>query len=464
MYSFIRPARALLAASPALCSLACGGAQSPPTAPTTSGTRSLSISGATTLNRGATSQLTVTETAGTTSGTTTTTPASVVWQTHDTGVATVSAAGVLTAVSVGKTLVSATADGLLAQSVVTVESTTTGAPGAAITACGTITAPGSYVLVQDLGGTSPCVSFSNTANVQLDCQGHSVNGLTLSGVSGATVQGCTVSDKLTLTSVTSVTLSRSTVQSDVVVNQSSSVIIADDTLSSVRANASSGVQVLRDTVATFGALYGVWLTGGMNNQVLQSTFSGGWTGSGETGSDDGVLLVNETGDTIQNNTITNFFDMAVEGADAVSNTTIADNTASNLGNFGIGSGWCTAWTNNIVRGNHISNAERLGWFKYELDGLHCGLTVPSPTFTGNQFIGNVFRNSTVPISSVLEVDMSGNVSGNLVQGNDFGPNNGPYLNPLSGFIDGGGNVCGPTNPVISNCPCTGGVSTSRARR
>jgi hypothetical protein len=49
--------------------------------------------------------------------------------------------------------------------------TTSGAPGTAIAACGVITVPGAYVLVQDLGGVSPCVSFSNTAHVQLDCQG-----------------------------------------------------------------------------------------------------------------------------------------------------------------------------------------------------------------------------------------------------------------------------------------------------
>jgi hypothetical protein len=62
---------------------------------------------------------------------------------------------------------------------------------------------------------------------------------------------------------------------------------------------------------------------------------------------------------------------------------------------------------------------------------------------------------------MLRVDMSGTVSGNLVQGNDFGPNNGPYLIPLSGFIDGGGNVCGPFNPAVSNFPCTGSTSVSR---
>jgi hypothetical protein len=36
------------------------------------------------------------------------------------------------------------------------------------------------------------------------------------------------------------------------------------------------------------------------------------------------------------------------------------------------------------------------------------------------------------------------VSGNRVQNNDFGvSSHGPVLTPIDGFIDGGGNICGP---------------------
>jgi Right handed beta helix region/Bacterial Ig-like domain (group 2) len=463
---FSRPASRLIralaatAAGLALSSLACGGSSTQtPTSPTTSGTRFLSISGATTLNPGATSQLSATVTVGTASGSTTTTAASVTWQTRDAGVATVTAGGLLTGVSVGQTLVSASADGLFAQAAVTVKVTTTGAPGTVITGCGAILTPGAYVLEQDLGVTSPCVSFSNTSNIQLNCQGHTVFGLALTNVSGATVQECTVTDKVTMTNVTSITLSRSTIGS-VVVSNSSAVVIADNTLGSVLASSSSGVQVLRDTIAASSATYAVFLSGGMNNLVLQSTLTGGWTGIGHTGADDGVAIVNETGDTVQGNTINSFFDTAIEGVDSVSNTTIADNTGSNLGFFGIGSFWCTSWTNNIIRGNHFSNAKSFGFFTYDRSGSKCGVTVPQPGFSGNQFIGNVFRDSTVTKSPMLEVYMSGSVSGNLIQGNDFGPNDGPQLVPLSGFVDGGGNVCAPMNPAISNFPCTGGTSVN----
>lgn len=64
----------------------------------------------------------------------------------------------------------------------------------------------------------------------------------------------------------------------------------------------------------------------------------------------------------------------------------------------------------------------------------------------------------------MSVSVPGTVTGNLLQGNDFGPNDGPNLDPSSGFIDGGGNVCGPLNPAISNFICTGSPEAGAARR
>jgi hypothetical protein len=55
----------------------------------------------------------------------------------------------------------------------------------------------------------------------------------------------------------------------------------------------------------------------------------------------------------------------------------------------------------------------------------------------------------------MSVNGPATVTGNLLQGNNFGPNDGPNLTPLSGFIDGGGNICGPLNPALSNFVCTG---------
>jgi hypothetical protein len=72
----------------------------------------------------------------------------------------------------------------------------------------------------------------------------------------------------------------------------------------------------------------------------------------------------------------------------------------------------------------------------------------------NSIDGTLHRNGGAGAS--MAISMSGTVSGNLIQDNDFAAYDGPKLLPLSGFIDGGGNICGPLNPILSNFPCTGG--------
>jgi hypothetical protein len=46
--------------------------------------------------------------------------------------------------------------------------------------------------------------------------------------------------------------------------------------------------------------------------------------------------------------------------------------------------------------------------------------------------------------------MASAVVGNLLQNNDFGTNAGLQLAPLTGFVDGGGNMYGPLNAALSN--------------
>lgn len=84
-----------------------------------------------------------------------------------------------------------------------------------------------------------------------------------------------------------------------------------------------------------------------------------------------------------------------------------------------------------------------------------GWTTP-PVFSGNQFIGNVFRSPVGLIIPRMTVEINGTVSNNLLENNDFGSSDGPFLMPLSGFADGGGNICGPLSPALSNFVCTGG--------
>jgi|SRR5579864_2443062 len=415
------------------------------TSPSPSATTSLSISGATALTLGLTSQLTALTSLGAavTSG--------VTWQSKAPAVATVSATGLLTATGLGTTTITASTTTASGSATIVVAS---GNTVTTISACTQVTSPGQYVLSGDLPGLGfgGCLVFSGLAGAQLDCGGHAVNAMSLSNVSAMTIRNCVVMGNIRMTVVNTVTVTNCTVING-----------------SPWATNGSNVDIVSDTITMTGTglAAAVILEGGTNNQVRQNTMTGGYDGSkSNVGTDDGIVLQNETGDTIQGNTISAFYDMGVEGVDVVSNTTVANNTFSNLGASGVGSYWCTSWTGNVIRGNQVSATPTLTLAGYNV-GTLCGSVQAAAVFSGNQFAGNVFRNPspgtlggptgpTTVTGPSMYVQMSGTVMGNILQANDFGSNAGPSLIPLTGFIDGGGNICGPLDPTVSNFPCTGG--------
>lgn len=267
---------------------------------------------------------------------------------------------------------------------------------------------------------------------------------------------------LGLTNSTGVTINNCTAGSGQIVG-GSAITVAYSTFSAVANGFSvtngTGVEFISDTVtAVFGEA--ILLQNGRNNEVLQTTITGGYDGnSRQVGADDGIALENESGDTIQGNTISNFFDAGIEAADALMGSTIASNTLSNIGTAGIASYWCTDWTQNVIRGNTVSMSPLLIEVLYQTQAPQCQAPFAPSGFAGNQFIDNVFRSPIVGLGPAgpqgrMQVHLvSGSITGNLLQGNDFGTNDGPSLTPLSGFVDGGGNLCGPLNPVFSDFPC-----------
>jgi parallel beta-helix repeat protein len=219
---------------------------------------------------------------------------------------------------------------------------------------------------------------------------------------------------------------------------------------------SGNTVTVTNCVVTASAINGMNLSDGTNNRILQSTITGGYPGGpASVGADDGIVLVYETGDTIQGNTISNFFDAGIEGADTVANTTFASNTITNTGANGIGTYWCTNWTNNVVRLNNVSQSGVMFYADYQTDPTKCGAGPPSANFTGNSFIGNRFRSpvqGTVPVvfqGMVATFGAGVPVSGNLIQGNDFGTQGCPLVSPVPGFIDGGGNICATPSVTAS---------------
>jgi hypothetical protein len=395
------------------------------------------------LTPGLTTQLTL--------ASTTSPPSAVVWQSKSPAVATVSPTGFVTAISLGTALVTATAGGATAQAPIIVEppdTTTT-----AVTGCRNVVTPGRYVLGADIPATGrQCVTIIGVASVEFDCAGHAVGDVFVSNASAVTISNCTITDSqpVLMTSVNAVTVDHCVLTSTgavgMIVTSGWNVAFVQDTVATSQDRTASSIS----------------FSGGGNNRVINSTLTGGYDGGeDESGTDDGIVIRNETNDTIQGNTITHMFDMGVEGVAAVTNTLIADNTFTANGITGVGALWCTSWTNNVIRHNAVSQTPTLAFFGYQV-GAFCGATQLPGMLSNNQFVGNVFTSPaqggfTGPFASTrMSISIPGTVTGNLLQGNDFGPNDGPSLTPLSGFIDGGGNICGPLNPALSNFACTGG--------
>jgi len=410
---------------------------------------------------GQTSQLTATTSAGAvvTSG--------LSWQTASVSVAVVSASGLVTATGPGTTTITATTTAPAASGVVTMFVAQPGNPTATITTCQVIQKSGPYVLSSDLSqnGFAPCLQVGSVAGVQIDCRGHMVSGLQLTTVNTVTVSNCSVTGRVNMTNVANVAVTNCTLENGVNVTTGSSVVIANSTISAslnpVFVTNGIGVELLQDTITSAFGAAAVQFANGTADQVVLATITGGYDGgSAEVGTDDGILLTNETGDSITGNIVSGFFDTALEGVARVANATVANNTFSNIGTTAIGAYYCANWTGNVIRGNRVSLAPSMALMS-DQDGAFC--TTPPPVFSGNQFIANQFRNpiaglggSLGPAPRMTVIFVPGTAAGNLLQNNDFGMNDGPRLAPLSAFTDGGGNICGPQNPALSNFVCTGG--------
>jgi parallel beta-helix repeat protein len=451
-----------------IASAACGG----PTGPTTS----VSITGTSVLTAvGQTSQLIAKDTNGADI------TRVVTWQSSNTAVATVSASGLVIATGLGETTIQATYQSTSSLFAVFVgaQSVTT------VTACGFLSAPGTYLVTADLTTSPGSLSCLNVtiSNIQLNCQGHAVSNITIaSGLSGLAIANC-ITSILAATQVTNLSVIGSTL-TQVVLTAASGAAIQNNTFGNTSGFAgvtlaeSSGAVVRNNTFngpsGVAGRNAAIVLHDGMNNQVIGNTINGFYDGGPtENGVDDGVLLSNESGDLVQGNTISNCFDTGVEGLDSLTNTTIADNTMTNIGASGVATYWCTHWLNNVIRDNSVS--ETPGLFKAVYSqGTNCGSQVAPIAFSNNQLVGNRFRDPAAGYGSAVVIvaprmivslgASSSVITANLLLGNDFGSEEGPELMPLNGFIDGGGNICAPLSASsAANFACSSGTANRLAR-
>lgn len=335
---------------------------------------------------------------------------------------------------------------------------TPGPAGPAV--CGTLSNAGAYTMSADIGFGSKqlCLTIS-TSNVTLDCAHHTINGFVQIGdnMANVAIQNCVMAGMFILKGVSNVTISNSTILASEIFGTigASNVIVSNSTMSSpVFVVSSHNVALNHNQIAMTGGRPSAvaYFQNGGQNQVIGNVLDGFYTGHDLTGegldapgADDGVVLDNEVGDTVRDNTIQHVFDAGIEGVDTVSAATIANNEVTHAILDGIGSYWCTHWENNTISGNRVSDSQAAVNIVFQVGSLCNQVPMPSGQFSGNTIAGNSLRNPLGPSPAGISVSLGqlgSSVSLNSVIGNDVGT--APIiLLPGAGFAVGAGNVCGP---------------------
>src|SRR5579862_3153870 len=321
----------------ALVSTACGSSSTSPSSVITS----LSISGAATLAAiGQTTQLSATVTFS--GGKAQDVTGSVAWASSNTAVATVSSAGLVTALAFGTATISATYQGRQASQPLILS------PSARqISACGAFSGPGPFSVTADVGGAvNGCLTFTNSVSGQLLCQGHDVSSVMVSNAQGFLIQNCAMHAGATGTLN--------------ILGSNNVTVDSIDVLGTVRVSASLNTVIMHSTIrypllpaggGSFPAA-ALDLQAGQGSRITQNTIDGGWDGNLATyerqGCDDGILMFDETNPLVTGNTIQNVFDAGIEASGPnVVTAVVQNNSISHAGTTGIGGYYVSGWQNSV---------------------------------------------------------------------------------------------------------------------
>ena len=280
-----------------------------------------------------------------------------------------------------------------------------------------------------------------SSNVSLDCKGHTINGTVSvsSALSNVAIANCQMNGLSEVQNASGLSITSSTIKSTIVFFDSSNLKLDGDTISTS--------PNLGDNSAV------IYVAGGQNNVITNNTLDGGYHGSDQSGqghdaassnTDDGIVIIDATGDTISGNAISNVYDAGIEGVNGVRSSTITNNSITNALYAGISSYHCTAWDGDTISGNTVAQSETALEFVWQKDAKCDTARNPpsSPSFTNNTMTNNSL---TGPVGAYYAVYITFD-AGSAVSGNSYSNNRiqGPVLlSPLSGFSVGGGNSCSP---------------------
>jgi hypothetical protein len=302
-----------------------------------------------------------------------------------------------------------------------------------ISACQEINRPGDYVLSGDIHAgvlsDSGCLNVHDTASVNIDCQGHTINtpaGVKFENVQNFSLKNCVIVGlgspnpyPLVVRTSRDGTISNNTlgeINSNVVytfnIDRGDGLLISENRINSVlqqylsKDNTISANTFVSPVSLVRGKIIPgcVISTFGTNNLITGNTIDGRAIGGGvsvadDSGADDGIILMDESATTVSNNSIRNVWDAGIEWLGLLDRVTIIGNTITNALYTGIGGWYFMGLAHSTISRNIVSRTPRLFVISRTYGLRPAGYDPRNPSapekaiyFTNNRFESNVLAN------------------------------------------------------------------------
>lgn len=373
--------------------------------------------------------------------------------------------------------------------------TVTAAPAAItiLSSCGEITKSGNYSIVNDLSATNvPCLNIRDTQDVHINCNNHLIAGknfeaaVQIKNVENFSIESC----RLSMPSIKEgATVAISDAKNGEVKNNhidgesmtaytSTNLVIKNNAFTSIYHQSYTSKSVIENNTFILNPEISpggvIALDFGEHNRISGNYINGlakGLSNDEKLHSDDGIILLDERYDLIENNTIDNNYDCGIETEGFITSTTIQGNIIKNIGYCGIGAWFWSSWLNNTVFNNTVNDSPSLFQF-YRVHGMRpAGFDVPYGRQPADQnlfFKDNVFSNNKLVNQrsqakvGIIDIEMNPQgslgsmgerlptaqeviIGNNKFSNNDFGSLASVVFFPVSMIVDGGGNICGKTS-------------------
>lgn len=373
-----------------------------------------------------------------------------------------------------------------------------------LAACTELTTPGSYRLSADIGTVQgSCISIHDVQDLQLDCANHRISGevsaasaLEIRNVRNFSIRNCVLSTfTLEISDSSAGSFSHNTLFSSTVglpnveinARHASAVVFDNNTIAGTLQQfygvgntvSNNHLTAAPGANSVAGMVLSNW---GTHDRIFGNTMDGSWSGSGQNGADDGIILTDNDDAVVENNTINNTWDCGIEWMGTLTRATIRGNHVVNSANCAIGGWYWASLSDSVIADNTADRTANL-YTIFRSYGLRPAGTdfehrLPADTavvFKNNLFEGNVFKNPTLMIPAA-NFPLNGGLgyigistlpgeraltpadfqlNNNVFRNNQFstdvdGPSFGSGSVVPGAVVDGGGNLC--RKPAQSNYP------------